>query len=325
MPLCLYPFSPEVLEKAKTQQGHFTFVLVKIDFLGFICPNLFLPVCSLSHWRRLHQPVSCASLGLTFKSLFFHPHQSQSVNHQVLSILPTKDLPFHPAFFLSIHSSIHPSFHACIHPFIHPPIHPSIHLSFHFFPAHSCGPHPGCQHFSPGWLQQPLHCPRVSTDCPQLTASLPLPVTARVVLLQCWLDHDTSLPTSPSSASHGPEKSHLLSMIQLGFWDLPPASFSVTTCAESYLFSAFTLAIPSTWVLSPLSMAPLPQFSGVKGQVLPEASPDPPYSGLPQLAPIVTTGILWSNVRIGTTKGVKRVLGHIMMTTGVHWDWPRQT
>lgn len=236
--------------------------------------------------------------------------------------------PFPPSL-LSIHPFIYPSIlpcmHACIHPFIHPPIHPSIHLSFHFFPAHSCGPHPGCQHFSPGWLQQPLHCPRVSTDCPQLTASLPLPVTARVVLLQCWLDHDTSLPTSPSSASHGPEKSHLLSMIQLGFWDLAPASFSVTTCAESYLFSAFTLAIPSTWVLSPLSMAPLPQFSGVKGQVLPEASPDPPYSGLPQPAPIVTTGILWSNVRTGTTKGVKRVLGHIMMTTGVHWDWPRQT
>lgn len=133
MPLCLYPFSPEVLEKAKTQQGHFTFVLVKIDFLGFICPNLFLPVCSLSHWRRLHQPVSCASLGLTFKSLFFHPHQSQSVNHQVLSILPTKDLPFHPAFFLSIHSSIHPSFHACMHASIHLFIHLSTHPSIYPF------------------------------------------------------------------------------------------------------------------------------------------------------------------------------------------------
>lgn len=96
--------------------------------------------------------------------------------------------PFPPSL-LSIHPFIYPSIlpcmHACIHPFIHPPIHPSIHLSFHFFPAHSCGPHPGCQHFSPGWLQQPLHCPRVSTDCPQFTASLPLPVTARVVLLQC--------------------------------------------------------------------------------------------------------------------------------------------
>ena len=217
MPLCLYPFSPEVLEKAKTQQGHFTFVLVKIDLLGFICPNLFLPVCSLSHWRRLHQPVSCASMGLTFNSLFFHPHRSQSVNQSPGSVYSAYQRSPFPPSLLSIHLSIYPSIlpcmHASIHPFIHPSIHPSIHLSFHFFPAHSYGPHPGCQHFSPGWLQQPLHCPRGSADCPQLTASLPLPVTARVVLLQCWLDHDTSLPTSPSNASHGPEKSHLLSMI----------------------------------------------------------------------------------------------------------------
>ena len=119
MPLCLYPFSPEVLEKAKTQQGHFTFVLVKIDLLGFICPNLFLPVCSLSHWRRLHQPVSCASMGLTFNSLFFHPHRSQSVNQSPGSVYSAYQRSPFPPSLLSIHLSMYLPFHPSTHSSIH--------------------------------------------------------------------------------------------------------------------------------------------------------------------------------------------------------------
>ena len=133
-----------------------------------------------------------------------------------------------------------------------------------------------------------------------------------MVLLQCRLDRDTSLSTAPSRASHGPEKSHLLSLIQLD--SLRPVSFNVTTRAQSYLFSSFALALSPTRVLTPpLSVAPLlPQFLGLKGQFLPEASPDPPSSGLPQPAPIVTSGTLSSNVRTRTPMGVKGALVHIM-------------
>lgn len=192
MPLCLYPFSPEVLEKVKTQQGHFTFVLVKIDLLGFICPKP-VPPCMLSVSLKKTPSISfMLKHGVDLQLCLLPPSResiSQSITRFCLFCLPKISLSTEPSFHPSIHLSIHPSMHASIfpsiHPFIHPSIHPSTHLSFHFFPAHSCGPHPGCQHFFPGWLQQPLHCPRGSADCPQLTASLPLPVTARMVLLQC--------------------------------------------------------------------------------------------------------------------------------------------
>ena len=297
MPLCLPLPALKFWKRPRHSKDTSHLSWSKLTSLASSAPNLFLSGCPLSHWRRRHQPVSCSSMGLTFNSLFFHLHQVQSINQSPGSVNSAYQRSPYPPTLLSIypfiHLSIHPSFHACIHPSIHPlinpSIHPSVHLFFHFSPAHSCGPHLGCQHFSPGWLRQSPHCPRGFADCPQLTESFPFPLTARVVLLQCWLDHDASYFSAynPIRGFHGPAKSHLFSMIQLGFWDLAPASFSVTTCAESYLFSTFTLAIPSTWVLKPpLSMAPLLQFSGLKCQVLPEASPDPPYSGLHNLHPL---------------------------------------
>ena len=221
---------------------------------------------------------------------------SQSINHQVLSILPTKDLPIHPPFFPSIHSSIYVS----IHPSMHASILPSIHLLIHL------STHPSIYPFTSLQLTAVVLTQVASTfllggfnsHLTALGALLTAPSSlnhfhsqSQPEWFSCYVDLTmilhTSLPTTPSSAFHGPEKSHLLSMIQLGFWDLAPASFSVTTCAESYLFSTFTLAIPSTWVLKPpSSMDPLPQFSGLKCQVLPEASPDPPYSGLHNLHPL---------------------------------------
>ena len=134
MPLCLYPFSPEVLEKAKTQQGHFTFVLVKIDLLGFICQtcsSLYaLCLTEEDSINQFHAPAWGWPSTLSSSIL---TGVSQSINHQVLSILPTKDLPFHPAFFPSIYPSIHPSFHACMHPSIHLFIHLSTHPSIYPF------------------------------------------------------------------------------------------------------------------------------------------------------------------------------------------------
>lgn len=41
MSFCLYFFSPEVPRKAKTQEGHLTFVLTKIYLLVFFSPDLF--------------------------------------------------------------------------------------------------------------------------------------------------------------------------------------------------------------------------------------------------------------------------------------------
>ena len=76
-------------------------------------------------------------MGLTFNSLFFHPHRSQSVNQSPGSVYSAYQRSPFPPSLLSIHLSIYPSIlpcmHASIHPFIHPSIHPSIHLSFHSF------------------------------------------------------------------------------------------------------------------------------------------------------------------------------------------------
>lgn len=41
MSFCLYLFSPEALRKAKTQEGHFIFVLTKIYLLVSFSPDLF--------------------------------------------------------------------------------------------------------------------------------------------------------------------------------------------------------------------------------------------------------------------------------------------
>ena len=105
MPPCLYPFSPEALEKAKTRQGHFTFVLAKIDLLVSLSlrpvPPLILPV-SL---KKIPSFSFVLKHGVALQlSSSIPTTANQSINHQVLSIPPAKDLPIHP----SIHPSIHP-------------------------------------------------------------------------------------------------------------------------------------------------------------------------------------------------------------------------
>ena len=117
MPLCLYPFSPEVLEKVKTQQGHFTFVLVKIDLLGFICPKP-VPPCMLSVSLKKTPSISFMLKHGVDLQLSLLPSSRESVNQSPGSAYSAYQRSPFPPSLLSIHPSIYSSIYPPIHPFI---------------------------------------------------------------------------------------------------------------------------------------------------------------------------------------------------------------
>ena len=106
MSYCLYPLSPEVLEKAKTKQGHFTFVLTELDLLDSLSPGPVPPAVL---------PVSQKTPQATFKLTL------------QLSLLPITLSPSSVCHLLKTSPSIPPSIHPPIHPSIHPSIHPFMH------------------------------------------------------------------------------------------------------------------------------------------------------------------------------------------------------
>ena len=130
MPLYLYPFSPEVLEKVKTQQGHFTFVLVKIDLLGFICPKP-VPPCMLSVSLKKTPSISFMLKHGVDLQLSLLPSSRESVNQSPGSAYSAYQRSPFPPSLLSIHPFIYPSILPCTHPSFHPSIHLFIHLSTH--------------------------------------------------------------------------------------------------------------------------------------------------------------------------------------------------
>lgn len=230
---CFYPFNPDALEKAKTKQGHFTYVLIEIDLLDSFSYGPVPPTMLLSH-GRLHQLLPCSHMGLPFNS--FSP---QSISPSI-----TKFCLFH---LLKTFPSIPPS----IHPFMHPLLSSPLLLPSPMLPA------PGIWDslLTDLWL-----CWPASVTIPTL-----LPFIAIVVLLQCWLDHGTSLLTTMSKASHDPaEFKAWRAWYNWTLWDPSLAIFNVITCAESCLLSSFAFAIFSVECWLHHWLPPSPQLLRTK-------------------------------------------------------------
>lgn len=155
MSLCLFPFSPAALEKARTGQGYFTLVFTEIDLLVSLLPRPVPPgVSCLNEISSTHfHTQDGPDLQL---SLFPYPPPpvKQSIDQSV-----TKFCLFHP---------LKASLFICL------PTHSSTHLPTHFSLALSCFPHSDCQHLSPPGdckssltaqgplLHSPAHCPTFS-------------------------------------------------------------------------------------------------------------------------------------------------------------------